>query len=39
MIVLRQLYLKNKQMTGYYDLMLKDIYKQVIGNRGMRLSF
>ncbi len=30
MIVPRQLYLKNKQMAGYYDLMLIDIYKQVI---------
>ena len=37
----RQLYLKNKQMAGYYDsnLMLMDIYKQVIEEQRYEIEF
>lgn len=37
----RQLYLKNKQMVGYYDsnLMLMDIYKQVIEEQRYEIEF
>lgn len=41
MIVPRQLYLKNKQIAGYYDsnLMLMDIYKQVIEEQRYEIEF
>lgn len=37
----RQLYLKNKQIAGYYDsnLMLMDIYKQVIEEQRYEIEF